>query len=533
MFTQANTRSETERFDLEVRKLQSICEMHDVPFGSPSDFPGFMRKLAGDRHFAMDFWAFIGTLSSREQGELTDKQTLSFVVECVTGGEIPDDNPKLKSLAGDLGNLLAGIDVPASAVPAQIEPAPFARPESRPPAVSESWAKLAEDGGKVQLISHDPSAGSVSNLGAVSGAGEPDALASTAGLPPRVDEALLQVESKSVELKRYMDEVEAKLSKLEPRLEELAAMVAASKGQVPTPPEKRSYAANDDLNLKPSTGSRLVLEPAAPLHANSYDSFSSDGPVPLESYSQRTVNRGLVWFVVLLALAIGGFFMRGYVAPLQLKERASALIEKMRGDGAKDNATTDATTDATKASATSTGQSGAQEPAAAAPTPSVAAATPPPAGTATAKPSDAATARTSTVPPGTSEAESARSDLHARTRPVPTRPELVEEPETPLTPDQANAVRVPASVMQSNLVVSRLAVYPDLARANHVEGSVVVETIISKGGMVDHVHAIKGDPTLRSAAEEAVRRWRYRPYVVNGVPVEVATTATVDFKLNR
>ena len=43
----------------------------------------------------------------------------------------------------------------------------------------------------------------------------------------------------------------------------------------------------------------------------------------------------------------------------------------------------------------------------------------------------------------------------------------------------------------------------------------------------------EGDSRLRSAAEEAVYKWRYRPYVLNGQPVEVATTVTVNFNLNR
>jgi outer membrane biosynthesis protein TonB len=50
---------------------------------------------------------------------------------------------------------------------------------------------------------------------------------------------------------------------------------------------------------------------------------------------------------------------------------------------------------------------------------------------------------------------------------------------------------------------------------------------------VDRVHVIEGDRLLRDAASEAVRRWRYKPYLLNGKPVEVATTVTVDFKLDR
>ena len=94
-------------------------------------------------------------------------------------------------------------------------------------------------------------------------------------------------------------------------------------------------------------------------------------------------------------------------------------------------------------------------------------------------------------------------------------------------------VRVAPSVMEENLVVSRVPAYPEVARADHVEGPVVMQAIITKNGTVGHLHVIEGDKLLRSAASEAVSKWRYRPYTVNGKPVEVATTVTVDFKLNR
>jgi outer membrane biosynthesis protein TonB len=60
-----------------------------------------------------------------------------------------------------------------------------------------------------------------------------------------------------------------------------------------------------------------------------------------------------------------------------------------------------------------------------------------------------------------------------------------------------------------------------------------MQALISKDGTVKRVHVTEGDSRLRSAAEEAVYKWRYRPYVLNGQPVEVATTVTVNFNLNR
>jgi TonB family protein len=94
-------------------------------------------------------------------------------------------------------------------------------------------------------------------------------------------------------------------------------------------------------------------------------------------------------------------------------------------------------------------------------------------------------------------------------------------------------VAVSAAEMEANLISSRVPAYPDAARANRVEGRVVMQAVISKSGLVGHLRVIDGDPLLRSAASEAVSKWRYRPYMMNGEPVEVATTVSVDFRLDH
>ena len=86
--------------------------------------------------------------------------------------------------------------------------------------------------------------------------------------------------------------------------------------------------------------------------------------------------------------------------------------------------------------------------------------------------------------------------------------------------------------MEANLVTSRVPAYPEYAKAEGIEGRVVMEAVISKSGTVDHVRVIEGDRHLRGAAEDAVLKWRYRPYTVNGRAVDVATVIRVDFRLH-
>jgi protein TonB len=74
-------------------------------------------------------------------------------------------------------------------------------------------------------------------------------------------------------------------------------------------------------------------------------------------------------------------------------------------------------------------------------------------------------------------------------------------------------------------------VYPAIAKAAHVEGTVIVEATISATGAIESLHVLSGPEMLRGAALEAIRTARYRPYQLNGQPTAVQTTITVNFKI--
>jgi TonB family protein len=92
-----------------------------------------------------------------------------------------------------------------------------------------------------------------------------------------------------------------------------------------------------------------------------------------------------------------------------------------------------------------------------------------------------------------------------------------------------SAIKVPSEVMQKNLIVSRVPTYPDSAKASRVKGTVIVEALIQKDGSVGRVRVLQGDSRLRSAAMDTIFRQKYRPYMVNGTPVDVITTVSMDF----
>jgi protein TonB len=96
-------------------------------------------------------------------------------------------------------------------------------------------------------------------------------------------------------------------------------------------------------------------------------------------------------------------------------------------------------------------------------------------------------------------------------------------------PAKQGPVRVSSSVVAGMLLRKTLPVYPPIAVAARVEGVVVLQATISKAGTIENLRVISGPAMLQQAALDAVREWRYRPYLLNGEPVEVETTVNVIF----
>jgi periplasmic protein TonB len=85
--------------------------------------------------------------------------------------------------------------------------------------------------------------------------------------------------------------------------------------------------------------------------------------------------------------------------------------------------------------------------------------------------------------------------------------------------------------MAGNLIEKTLPQYPAIPKAAGIQGTVVLQATISKTGSIHNLRVISGPPMLQQAALDAVRTWRYKPYLLNGEPVEVETTINVVFNL--
>ena len=92
-------------------------------------------------------------------------------------------------------------------------------------------------------------------------------------------------------------------------------------------------------------------------------------------------------------------------------------------------------------------------------------------------------------------------------------------------------MNISAGVATGMLIQKTMPVYPPIAKAARVQGTVVLQATISKLGTIQNLQVISGPAMLQQAALDAVRTWRYRPYLLNNEPVEVETTINVIFTL--
>lgn len=91
---------------------------------------------------------------------------------------------------------------------------------------------------------------------------------------------------------------------------------------------------------------------------------------------------------------------------------------------------------------------------------------------------------------------------------------------------------VSSGVMNGYLIYKKTPTYPPIGLQMRMEGTVVLQATISKGGTIENLRVLSGPAMLQQAAIDAVQQWRYRPYLLNGEPVDVETTVNVVFKMN-
>lgn len=92
-------------------------------------------------------------------------------------------------------------------------------------------------------------------------------------------------------------------------------------------------------------------------------------------------------------------------------------------------------------------------------------------------------------------------------------------------------LRVGQGVREPRKILDATPIYPAIAQSARVQGAVILEAVINERGAVERVKVLRSVPLLDAAAVEAVSRWRYTPTLLNGTPVAVLMTITINFTL--
>lgn len=114
-----------------------------------------------------------------------------------------------------------------------------------------------------------------------------------------------------------------------------------------------------------------------------------------------------------------------------------------------------------------------------------------------------------------------------------TNPFGTRAPVTVVHPPAPSTVRLPSKFVEGFLIYKSIPQYPVIAKTVGQQGTVVLQATISKTGTIENLQVISGPAMLQQAAIDAVKTWRYRPYLLNQQPVEVQTTVSVIFKIEQ
>jgi TonB family protein len=533
ILTSASGVQKPERFELYVGKLRSLCDMHGIATGSPDNLPTLLRKLEEDRRFSMDFWGLVGRLSSREGGELSDEQTLTVVVAGVTGDEsLNVADTRLRHSLDQLRALLSGVDLHME----------------QPLTPTRAIAAMQQGNFRTPRSSLSPSLPSQ----------EPASQTTTqpAALQTQLEQTIQRLEQVNQQLVQSLTYLDERFRRLEAHFELSSPPPIAAENVAPPAPERSPEPPPDKAQpLPPSNPEassvppppdppivtieearvfdmvpiadtapiappvaksrqdtpelmhkaepakpRLVLEPVPPPDSAPLPPQTTkphDGPLfEYASSSSGSGKKAAAGLAIVLLLAGSGFAWFRYGT--QIRQKATDVIHGSQPVETPPTPTPQQSDETTPA------DSGNQPAQPAAPAEQTA-----------APPADAATPQPAPQPPH-----------NAAPAPQHTTPSI---PPDTSNSWPASAVKVPPAVMEKNLLVSRVPAYPEAAKASRVQGSVIVQALITKTGAVSRLRVMQGDTRLRTAALDAIYRQRYRPYVVNGVPVDVVTTITMNF----
>jgi len=547
----SNARGTSVRYGKYIAEFQELFRKHEVSFGSPEDFFQLAPKLAYDDKFRADFSELTKSIGQREAGRLTLTRILTIIAIAMGGEGIEE-----------LGS--------ASAVPVSLVVVFLAGVggwSETEPAVEATRKSEGRSETSEELEGHKLEQRLAAETNDVEGL-----TASLFGEPAMVREALSRLEMNTLALKVHRDSSDSRRERIEPQLDDLTS----------------HFTSTVNVNGKPRA------EAKAPLPVQRYSQpemmavpeMARPAVLPKPpGFSQEERLRGVVTLLGVLLLALAGaaavLLYMNQVRHLREEERSRYAGATVAGAGAsrpveargavgpgppgspgssgavRRNVQPQVRQDASTQPVGATGVQGEQastdgQSAGPANVPAkihlvkqkeelpVVASGPGlrmggglPGGIAAgggSRPAVSVAAVSPSVAAGLAKPASGganvpnASSTKAAT-PLKTVPPLKTAPQYP--------VFVPSDALVHNVVSAPKPIYPPMARFQKEEGNVILQALISEAGTVESIGVVSGPAGLRNAAVDALQKWRYKPYLVDGKPVKVRTYVNFRFTMAR
>ncbi|RSL15148.1 TonB family protein [Edaphobacter aggregans] len=587
----SNAQETFGRYGGYIAEFQELFGKHEVSFGTPKDFLQLAPKLAYDEKFRLDFAKLTKSTGQRAAGRLTLTRMLTIIAIAIAGLEIESLEKNAVSISLVVV-FLAGIggwcEAESEGVPTKVEQIASKREETKGGiAVVANEDEESEEKEALEL-EHRLSRGPQSDL---------EGLTASLFGGPAVKEALSRLELNTLELKLHLDSIDHRMERIEPHLDDLTARISSTAESLPRAETNgRSKLPAQRFSqtelMEPRSGEQAIagrgVEVAKIGMVVAPATWKQAEPKQLRRLYWVLAALGVLLFV--LASAAGVFFYRGRRQDSGESRVAAAVAAtgalhdgvggthgldppgRGGGNGAagpglkaqeKQEATARQAEKLRVLAAAGQGGQGSSGGLVSGPDRNgpnqtgqnyMGPGNRPLTGVRTEfgnQPGKIHVAKVDAPPPvvanGSSDAPrmtaglgavaSARSpsilragpDVSATAAKVTPPPAAVP----PAAPPTSKAVFVSASTLTRYVIAAPKPTYPQVAHFQRTEGDVMVRALIAEDGKIENVTAVSGPAGLQQAAVDAMRNWRYRPYLMNGKAVEVMTYINFHFSMEH
>ena len=516
-----------------IDEVQHVFRDNNLDFGSPFDFRIFAKSLKKDPVLREDLAVLTRSIMERENN-ISLRTVLNILAIASGGPDLDTSDSDMSQPVNLLSDFLLNVTGGSQTIVQDSDVPDFKPIEELSPQV----VLLASSSSDLETPDDDQS-----TLEAVTPRPDDDQIGQLPQ-PPQLDqlppspsanpyaESLTRLELNSLQVKHYLDSIDQRISRIEPRLDGLPAYpapLAMHQSNLAAGGKYSAVMASEMHADPPQDESRPPELPPAP--ANKSAEVLSDLGKDLDQ-DPSGVQLAIPVIAGIGAVAVVLISLLYWTFQREVPSRTIHSATPPLADNA-------ATPPPNRAPATSEYPSSPSENATPSQSQSHAVATKNPSATvdrssgtstpihhrASSPASGTVNGQPRTQPATTPVVASTATDLPTSAAPL----EGLDTSSSSIS--STPRIHVSSGMMTANVLSAPQPAYPKLALLTHMQGEVVMQAIISTDGTIENVRVLKGHRLLRGAATSAVRTWRYRPVVVDGRPVEVATIVTVTFTL--